>query len=72
MRPSIEYQFPLVCPRILLLALLGLGDGGDELGATSIFNDPVGGLPALVEFPVPGWVLVGRVQDLSFEDTIGH
>jgi len=57
---------------LLLPALLRLGDRGDELGAPSVIDDPVGGLTALVELPVSSGVLVGRVQDRLFEESIGH
>jgi len=54
------------------LALLGLGDGSDELGPTTVLDDFLGGLPLGVEFPVARRSRVGRVKDRLFEKRVGH
>ena len=41
------------------LALLRLGDRCDEGDTTSVVEDAVGGLAALIELPVASWILVG-------------
>src|ERR1700737_4011468 len=43
--------------------LLRLGDRRDELGAAAGVDDLLRGLPRLIEFPVPPWVFVWRVQN---------
>jgi len=55
-----------------LLLFLRLGDRGDELGAATTLQEPVGGLTLLVEFPVFHRVFVGRVDDRFFEEGVGH
>ena len=43
-------------------------DRRDELGGPAASNEAVGWLPVLVELPMPGRVLVGRVEDGLFEE----
>lgn len=45
---------------------------GDKLGVAAPLDDPLGGLPMLVQFPVPAGIFIGRVQDWLFEELIGH
>ena len=52
-------------------ALLGLRDGGDEIGTTSFLDDRLRGLPVRIEFPVPSRRLVRRVQYRVIEEWIG-
>ena len=68
-RPAgiIETQFGLV-----QALLAGGGDRGDERDTPAPVDDAVGGLPVLIEFPVPRRVLVGRVQDRLFEKPLLH
>ena len=47
--------------------LAGGGDRRDEGHGTAAVDDAVGGLPVLVQLPVPRRVLVRRVQDRLFE-----
>jgi len=51
-----------------LLALSGLGNGCDELGQPPFLNDFLGRLSLLVEFPMPDWIVIGRVEDGVFEE----
>ena len=43
--------------------LLGLGDGGDELGAPAGRQNLLGGLPVGVKLPVTLRAVVGGIED---------
>ena len=53
-------------------ALLRLRNGRDELGLAPFRDNPLGGLPVIVQLPMPARALVGRVQDGVVEEGIGH
>jgi hypothetical protein len=55
-----------------VLALFGLGDGGDEFDAAPAFDDVLGRLALVVELPMPRRIIVGRVEDRLFEKAIIH
>ena len=44
------------------LALPGLGDGGDELGAAAVLKNSLCRLPVGVEFPMATRILVGELS----------
>ena len=47
--------------RLFSLALLGLWNRRDELGRTAIFNDLLGGLTLIVEFPMARRISLQRL-----------
>ena len=53
-------------------SLAGGGNRRDERYGAPAVDDLVGGLPVLVQFPVPRRVLVRRVQDRLFEEPLRH
>jgi hypothetical protein len=53
-------------------SLLRPGYRCDELGGPSIFDDPLGGLPLLVELPMPRGILVWRVEYRLLEESVVH
>ena len=55
-----------------LFPLLWLRNRRDELGAPTPVQDLLSRLPLGVQFPVPLWALVGRVQDGMVEEWVGH
>ena len=67
--PLVEHQLRLS----RLTALLPRARHGRDVGRRpALVEDPVRGLASLVELPVPGGVLVGRVQDRGFEERVCH
>ena len=52
--------------------LAGGGNRRDERYGTPTVDYMVGGLPVLVQFPVPRRVLVRRIQDRLFEERLRH
>ena len=50
--------------------LLRLRDGRDEIGRPAAFDDLLGRLARFIQLPVPFGVLVGRIEDGSFEEWI--
>ena len=53
-------------------ALLRLRDRRDELGGAPALEDLLGGLALSIEFPVPLWVLIRRVQNGPEEEVFSH
>jgi len=51
---------------------LGLGNGRDELGPTTVLDYLLGRLPLRVQFPMPLRAIVGGVQDRVLEEGVGH
>ena len=64
----VEVQLLLTAPA----ALFRLGDGCDELRATSPVEQVPGGQPTLVEFPMLAGILVRRVDDWAVEERVRH
>lgn len=56
----------------LVDAVARRADGRDERDASAPLDDSVGGLPVLIQLPVPRRVFVRRVQDRSFEEPLLH
>ena len=56
----------------LALALLGLGDGGDELCPTASLKNLLGRLALRIELPVTRRVVVGRIEDGVLEELVVH
>ncbi len=54
------------------LALLGLWNGRDELGAPASFDDFLGRLPVWSQFPMARRPLVRGVDDWVIEERVGH
>ena len=57
---------------LYVAALLRLRDRRDELGAAASLDDLLRRLALVVELPVAGGVLVGRVEDRALEEGVGH
>ena len=53
-------------------SLAGGGNRRDERHGAPAVDDPVGGLAALVQFPVPRRVLVRRIQDRLLKEPLRH
>ena len=62
----------LVEVHLALSTLPGLRNRGDERHAPAAVEDAARGLAALVELPVPGRVVVGRVEDGLVEEAVAH
>lgn len=60
----VEYEYRLGSG----LVLLRLGDWRDEFGTASVVDDLLGGLPCVIEFPMPPGVSVWRVQNRVVEN----
>ena len=73
---SVERTFPFVKYQGGLhrrsLSLFRLRNRRDEFGLPSAFDDLLGRLPRLVQFPMPARALVRRVEDRLFEKRISQ
>ena len=58
--------------RLLGALLASVRDRGDERHRAPSIHDAVGGLPVLIQLPVPRRVLVRRIQDRLFEEPLHH
>ncbi len=56
----------------LAAPLLRLRDRRDQVRAAADVEDPVGGLAVLVQLPVAAGIVIGRVQDRTLEELLGH
>ena len=65
----IEDQVRLGCGG---LALLRLGNGGDIFCGAAGFDDLLGRLALRVQLPVADRILVRRVEDWPFEESVVH
>lgn len=65
--PQVEFALSGVA-----LLLLGLGYWGNELRLPPPLDDALGGHAPFIQFPVPGGMGIGAVEDGGFEEEVIH